>query len=42
MGEIKDTDYIAFCGGVRPEWETLGLMEGSPDMRIKAKVGTLG
>lgn len=36
IGEIASTDYVAFCGGTRPDWETLGLHDG--DHRIKAKV----
>ncbi|KAI0084103.1 hypothetical protein BDY19DRAFT_898999 [Irpex rosettiformis] len=35
FGTIAATDYVAFCGGPRPDWETLGLYEGSN--RIKAE-----
>lgn len=35
---IKDTDYIAFCGGQRPNWAVLGSQLGDPAKRIKATV----
>ncbi|KAI0346326.1 hypothetical protein BDW22DRAFT_1352390 [Trametopsis cervina] len=37
IGSIASTDYVAFCGGPRPDWETLGMVEGSTAHRIKAK-----
>jgi len=33
---IQDTDYVAFCGGPSPDWETRGLIDGAT--RIQAKV----
>lgn len=38
-GAIAETDYVAFCGGPRPDWEILGMREGSVSRRIHAKVG---
>lgn len=37
-GAIAETDYVAFCGGPRPDWESLGMREGSADRRIHPKV----
>lgn len=39
VGSIEATDYVAFCGGERPDWVSRGLVNGSPDIRIRAKVG---
>ncbi|KAA1467390.1 hypothetical protein DENSPDRAFT_769530 [Dentipellis sp. KUC8613] len=36
VGKIEDVDYVQFCGGARPDWETLGLVPGSADTRIRA------
>ena len=38
-GKIEDTDYVAFCGGERPDWVSRGLVEGKPTCRIRAQVG---
>jgi len=38
--KIEDTDYVQFCGGVRPDWETLGLNRGNTESRITANVGS--
>lgn len=38
LGAIHETDYIAFCGGLRPDWEARGLVSGSPGARISAQV----
>lgn len=38
VGKIEETDYVALCGGTRPDWLARGLVEGSPERRIKAKV----
>ena len=41
MGSIEDIDYVQFCGGDRPDWESLGLQAGSTaESRITANVGT--
>ena len=37
-GTVQETDYVALCGGARPDWLSLGLAEGSLDRRIRAKV----
>ncbi|KAI0270801.1 hypothetical protein BGY98DRAFT_1091241 [Russula aff. rugulosa BPL654] len=29
VGKIEDMDYVQFCGGPRPDWETLGLNPSS-------------
>lgn len=29
VGKVEDIDYVQFCGGPRPDWETLGLNPGS-------------
>lgn len=36
-GIIAETDYVAFCGGERPNWVVLGAQEGKPDHRLKAQ-----
>jgi adenylyltransferase/sulfurtransferase len=41
VGKIEGIDYVQFCGGVRPDWENLGLLPGTADSRITANVGTL-
>ncbi|PCH42613.1 hypothetical protein WOLCODRAFT_163919 [Wolfiporia cocos MD-104 SS10] len=38
VGQIEETDYVAFCGGARPDWVSRGLVvEGRSDVRIHAK-----
>ncbi|TFK86712.1 hypothetical protein K466DRAFT_663574 [Polyporus arcularius HHB13444] len=37
VGKIEETDYVAFCGGERPDWVARGLVEGTEDSRIRAK-----
>ncbi|KAJ7632268.1 hypothetical protein FB45DRAFT_912013 [Roridomyces roridus] len=32
--EIKDIDYVQFCGGAAPDWESRGLLAGEADDRI--------
>jgi hypothetical protein len=40
VGKIEDMDYVQFCGGPRPDWETLGLNPSSDTAsRITANVG---
>ncbi|KAF8326504.1 hypothetical protein F5887DRAFT_1014003 [Amanita rubescens] len=34
---LGDANYIQFCGGDRPDWETRGLQPGEPRNRITAK-----
>jgi len=36
MGEIRSIDYVAFCGGPRPDWETRGLADDGDATRIQA------
>jgi adenylyltransferase/sulfurtransferase len=36
IGEIKDIDYVQFCGGQVPDWEKQGLVD-DPRLRIHAK-----
>ncbi len=38
VSKIEETDYVAFCGGERPDWVARGLVEGREDRRIRAKV----
>jgi len=38
IGEIRDIDYVQFCGGQVPDWERQGLVDGNPGFRIRAKV----
>ena len=35
---ISQTDYVALCGGQRPDWEARGLVEGNATDRIRAAV----
>jgi len=37
MGEIRDIDYVAFCGGPKPDWEARGLVDADDAARIQAK-----
>ncbi|KAI8969851.1 hypothetical protein BD414DRAFT_253186 [Trametes punicea] len=37
LGKIEETDYVAFCGGERPDWVSRGLAEGEPAKRVHAK-----
>ncbi|KAJ2920752.1 hypothetical protein H1R20_g16342, partial [Candolleomyces eurysporus] len=34
---IQTTDYVQFCGGLPPDWEHQGLVEGEKGKRIDAK-----
>ncbi|KAH9902517.1 hypothetical protein C8Q73DRAFT_633504 [Cubamyces lactineus] len=36
-GKIEETDYVAFCGGERPDWVSRGLVAEDPQKRIHAK-----
>jgi adenylyltransferase/sulfurtransferase len=35
---VEETDYVAFCGGNQPDWETAGLLPGKADERMSAQV----
>ncbi|OSC98554.1 hypothetical protein PYCCODRAFT_1439250 [Trametes coccinea BRFM310] len=37
VGRIEETDYVAFCGGERPDWVSRGLVDGDSGKRIRAK-----
>ncbi|KAI0353810.1 hypothetical protein OH77DRAFT_1457885 [Trametes cingulata] len=37
IGRIESTDYVAFCGGERPDWVSRGLVEGDSETRIHAQ-----
>ncbi|KAF5392183.1 hypothetical protein D9757_001370 [Collybiopsis confluens] len=38
IGAINDIDYVQFCGGATPDWESLGLAESSnPEHRIRVR-----
>ncbi|KAI0654685.1 hypothetical protein C8Q70DRAFT_925414 [Cubamyces menziesii] len=37
IGKIEETDYVAFCGGERPDWVSRGLVVEDPQKRIHAK-----
>ena len=38
MKIVEETDYVAFCGGSHPDWETAGLVPGKADERMSAQV----
>lgn len=35
---VRDTDYVQFCGGLAPDWEWEGLVDGEEGKRVDAKV----
>ncbi|KAJ7871524.1 hypothetical protein B0H14DRAFT_3083806 [Mycena olivaceomarginata] len=37
IGEIREIDYVQFCGGATPDWESLGLSPGAPEDRISVQ-----
>ncbi|KAJ7197251.1 hypothetical protein GGX14DRAFT_668798 [Mycena pura] len=37
FGEINKIDYVQFCGGPTPDWESRGLSLGNPDHRISVR-----
>ncbi|KAJ7105747.1 hypothetical protein C8R43DRAFT_1140723 [Mycena crocata] len=37
VSEIKEIDYVQFCGGATPDWESRGLVAGNPNDRITVK-----
>ncbi|KAH9933670.1 uncharacterized protein BXZ73DRAFT_46213 [Epithele typhae] len=37
VGKIEDTDYVAFCGGARPDWVSRGLIAGRDGDRVTPK-----
>lgn len=41
VGKIEEMDYVAFCGGERPDWVSRGLENGDSGSRIHAKVRVL-
>lgn len=38
LGTIKEIDYVAFCGGKRPNWMERGMIYANSNSRIRAKV----
>ncbi|CAK5264722.1 unnamed protein product [Mycena citricolor] len=34
IGQIRETDYVQFCGGPAPDWERRGLVPGDPEDRV--------
>lgn len=38
LGAIHETDYVALCGGPRPDWQAKGLVPGNAGDRISAQV----
>ena len=42
VGQIEDVDYVALCGGRRPDWVARGLISGKTGDRIHAKVRIAG
>ncbi|KAK0193589.1 hypothetical protein F5146DRAFT_1101532 [Armillaria mellea] len=38
MGQIRDIDYVQFCGGAAPDWESRGMLQGPSDRRIRVQV----
>ncbi|KAF7359416.1 Adenylyltransferase and sulfurtransferase UBA4 [Mycena sanguinolenta] len=37
IGEIKEIDYVQFCGGATPDWESLGFSPGDPKDRVSVQ-----
>ncbi|KAK7023856.1 adenylyltransferase [Favolaschia claudopus] len=37
VGQIRDIDYVQFCGGATPDWENLGLVPGSSEDRVSVE-----
>ncbi|KAJ7090203.1 molybdenum cofactor synthesis 3 [Mycena belliarum] len=37
VGDIKEIDYVQFCGGPAPDWEGRGLLVSDPNHRISVK-----
>ncbi|KAJ6606602.1 hypothetical protein DFH09DRAFT_1120742 [Mycena vulgaris] len=37
VGQINEFDYVQFCGGPTPDWESRGLFAGDLDHRISVK-----
>ncbi|KAK7678518.1 hypothetical protein QCA50_018390, partial [Cerrena zonata] len=37
IGSISELDYVAFCGGQRPDWVSKGMEMGTPGSRIHAQ-----
>ncbi|KAJ7043294.1 hypothetical protein C8F04DRAFT_944591 [Mycena alexandri] len=37
LGEIKEIDYVQFCGGATPDWERRGLSPGDPGDRVSVQ-----
>ncbi|KAK0204594.1 hypothetical protein DFS33DRAFT_668944 [Desarmillaria ectypa] len=37
VGEIRDIDYVQFCGGAAPDWESRGMVKGHSDRRIRVQ-----
>ncbi|KAI0312316.1 hypothetical protein OF83DRAFT_1176751 [Amylostereum chailletii] len=37
LGSLSDVDYVQFCGGARPDWETRGLEGATEETRIRAQ-----
>ncbi|KAG5653797.1 hypothetical protein H0H81_010467 [Sphagnurus paluster] len=37
LGKISEIDYVQFCGGPRPDWETRGLVNGETGARASVK-----
>ncbi len=35
---VEETDYVAFCGGSQPDWETARLVPGKADERMSVQV----
>ena len=38
---IEETDYVAFCGGSQPDWETRGLLPGGTGTRMTPLVSRI-
>lgn len=39
ISSINEIDYIQFCGGAKPDWERLGMVESDgSEERIRVKV----
>ncbi|KAF8184991.1 hypothetical protein K438DRAFT_1907789 [Mycena galopus ATCC 62051] len=41
IGDIKEIDYVQFCGGATPDWESLGLSLSDSKDRISVQVVVL-
>lgn len=41
VGTIAEIDYVAFCGGQRPDWTEKGMVDANSNFRIQATVSCI-